>query len=879
MSTTQPGMFQCGQCKKYYKRLDHLARHVRSRTSLSSPCPHRDPEYLVDKSAARYSDQTLQVPCLPKGFYKTVCCPWSSFLGFSDCASGTYLRDTSLDMAPKRVTALQVNSPVSCLGGDEKPCRRCQEKGIDCKWSDSMDIDTEFASPEGEQQQQDESIFSHDAASSSMDVFTDPSALAPNSVGSTSASSGMEPPTLDILTPQTTQSLFHNLDTSMPHDTDPYFFSQIPDLNLLSSGWASTNTNEAEMFSYNELDDIDLRFLDSYNTSIPFEIRSIQPTPRGAQTPRAASHTDPGEPAAMCTEAFQNSHWKFRPNAKDHAGAEEHNLSLPAVDSAYPSPESGVALDMNTRVTCAKLEGPARDRILMMVVNSCRSDHLTKAVASFPSAELLDTLLQFYLTSDVTHATSFIHAASLNPNEKRPELVAAMAACGAVLTSDPALSKLGYAIQECLRVAVAKHWERDNTLVRDLQLTQAFLITLEMGIWSGLPRKVEIAESFFNPVLTMMRRDGKFKRSAYAETKFNSTHGVVSRNEWMKWVEDESFKRLAFRMLSHDANVSMALLVSPSISYAEVLLPLPRDLELWTAASTEHWSSLIASRGSMEPLYIADVIDDPDVLNNHVGSVDTYVAILAVLSCTWTMCWEYLQLSSLQRSKPRRWNTLVTEMRKDELLKLLGHVKLGLSHDVSADPEIEMRLELTLLHLQMPFEDIQIFAGMEGPERARAVYPTVREWAKSEAARQTVYHAAQIVQIAKQSSGGSMRGPMAIILYHASLAFWVYGLLSEQAGISRALSQNVYLDDGDNIALQRFKGFGQGQPCIRWRSEIAGQGEVVIGVPLSQPDKVMEAVMGVVRNNFKGVPVPHLTEKLVQLMAELENSAKRKLDA
>jgi uncharacterized Zn-finger protein len=36
MSTTQPGMFQCGSCKKNYKRLDHLARHVRSRVFASS---------------------------------------------------------------------------------------------------------------------------------------------------------------------------------------------------------------------------------------------------------------------------------------------------------------------------------------------------------------------------------------------------------------------------------------------------------------------------------------------------------------------------------------------------------------------------------------------------------------------------------------------------------------------------------------------------------------------------------------------------------------------------------------------------------------------------------------------------------------------------
>ncbi|KAJ4012016.1 hypothetical protein NW752_004411 [Fusarium irregulare] len=730
-----------------------------------------------------------------------------------------------------------------------------------------MELDAEYAS--SEDQQQDDSMFSQDNESSSMPGFAEQ-----NSIGSTSASSVMGQQSLDILTPQTTQSLFQNLDPSLNPATDPLFF-QFPDLNLLSGGWGSTQANDVDMFSYNELDDIDLRFLDSYNTTIPFEIRSIQPTPRGAQTPRAASHTDPGEPAAMCTEAFQNSHWKFRPNAKDHAGAEEHNLALPATDSAYPSPESGVALDLNTRVTCAKLEGPARDRILMMVVSSCRSDHLSKAVASFPSAELLDTLLQYYLTSPVSHATAFIHAASLNPNEKRPELVAAMAACGAVLTSDPALSKLGYAIQECLRMSVAKHWERDNSLVRDLQLTQAFQIILEMGIWSGLPRKVEIAESFFHPVLTMMRRAGKFKRSAYSDHKPSGPRSA-SREEWLKWVEDESFKRLAMRMLSHDANASMALMVSPSVSYAEVLLPLPGHADLWNAPSPEQWSSLMATRENSEPLYVADVIDDPDVLNNYAGSVDAYVAILAVLACTWTICWEYLQIASLQRSKPRRWNTLVTEMRKDELIKLIGHLKLSLSPEASADPEIQMRLELSLLHLQMPFEDIQIFAGMEGTERARAVYPMVRDWAKSEAARHTIYHAAQIVQMAKDAPKGSMRGPMAIMLYHASLTFWVYGLLSDH---SRALSQNVYLDDADNISLQRFKGFGQGQPCIRWRSEIEGQGEVMMSVSLSQPDKVMEAVMAVVRRNFAGMSTPHLTEKLVQLMAELENSAKRKMDA
>ncbi|RSL82384.1 hypothetical protein CEP51_005205 [Fusarium floridanum] len=755
---------------------------------------------------------------------------------------------------------------------EEKPCRRCQEKGLECRWPGSNDVDMVMTPPET-CPQEDESIFTQEDAPAMTSLSN------PLSMGQASPPSMGGQASLDVLTPQTTQHLFQTLDPSLNIENNPLFF-HFPDLNLLSGQWSSAPTNDMDTSTYNGLDDMDLQFLDSYNVSIPFEVsNTFQPTPRGTQTPRT-SHMDPGQPAAMCSEAFQNSHWRFRPNAKDHAGAEDHNLSLPSMTSDYPSPESRVSLNTNTRVTCAKLGGPARDRILMMIVNSCQSDSLSKAVASFPSVDLLDTLVQYYLTSPHTRAVSFIHAASFDPNEKRPELVAAMVACGAVLTSDPALCKLGRAMQECLRLAISRRWEQNNTLVRDLQLLQAFLINLEVGIWSGLPRKVEIAESFFQPILTMMRRDGKFKPSAYPIVNVGDTYGFDLRQAWLNWVENESFKRLAFRLLFHDMGVSMALLVNPLISYAEVLLPLPGSPDIWTAASPEQWKSCLAAQENAEPMVVADFLDNPDLLNDLGNSIDIYMAGMAVLGCIWAMCWEYLQFSSLQRSRPRRWNALVTELRKDELLKLLSHLKLSLTSQISIDPEINLRLELCLLHLHMPFEEIQIFAGMEGPERARAVYPIISDWVKSEDARHTIYHAAQIMQLVKALPKGSIRGPPVIILYHASLAFWVYGLLSDQSlGTTRLTTQSVYLDDEEGTALQRFKGFGQGQPCIRRRSDMPGEEDVLVSVPLSQPDKVMETIMSIVRENFSGMAVPHLTEKLVQLMAELEKSAKRKVAA
>lgn len=70
-----------------------------------------------------------------------------------------------------------------------------------------MELDAEYAS--SEDQQQDDSMFSQDNESSSMPGFAEQ-----NSIGSTSASSVMGQQSLDILTPQTTQSLFQNLGRS-----------------------------------------------------------------------------------------------------------------------------------------------------------------------------------------------------------------------------------------------------------------------------------------------------------------------------------------------------------------------------------------------------------------------------------------------------------------------------------------------------------------------------------------------------------------------------------------------------------------------------------------------------------------------------------------
>jgi hypothetical protein len=364
--------------------------------------------------------------------------------------------------------------------------------------------------------------------------------------------------------------------------------------NFLPGLWSAVGNNMGveQPFPGIELDDLDLRFLDTYNITVPFELGRPSFSEATQKAPSMGRSNNMPHPASSASEAFRNHHWRFRPNHKDHGAAEEHNLSLPSDVRDHPSPES--QMSFARRATSVRLGSAVRDKILSIVIRSCRPENLPKAIASFPSVELLDTLIQFYLTSPHARADSFIHAATFDPNEKRPELLLAMASAGAVLTSDSTLTKLGYAMQECIRTAIPVLWERDNSLIRDLELSQAFLINLETGLWSGQSRKVEITESFLQSALTMFRRGGSFRKSNYPSPIVDvNDQNTPNDTTWRAWIEQESFKRTAFRLVQHDLNSSMYLMVNPLVSYAELSLPLPCSPSLWAAPSAQHWKSLL----------------------------------------------------------------------------------------------------------------------------------------------------------------------------------------------------------------------------------------------------------------------------------------------
>jgi hypothetical protein len=87
-------------------------------------------------------------------------------------------------------------------------------------------------------------------------------------------------------------------------------------------------------------------------------------------------------------------------------------------------------------------------------------------------------------------------------------------------------------------------YERDNTFIRDLRTSQIYALTIDIGIWSGNRRKTEIAESFSQPLITMLRRALRFRRSVYSTiVPLAEDKGHVLETKWRNWVDQESFKR------------------------------------------------------------------------------------------------------------------------------------------------------------------------------------------------------------------------------------------------------------------------------------------------------------------------------------------------
>jgi hypothetical protein len=666
-----------------------------------------------------------------------------------------------------------------------------------------------------------------------------------------------------------TEATLSFFDGSVPHfdetpSIDPFlpdYFRNMPPYETFFSGQATPRGILDLSFDLDVgLTDIDLGLLDQYNFQVPFAADTPSVDNQGSEQPIPESESVP-----VRTEAFKQSIWRYLPQRhKDFGGAEQVNLAYPDSDK-----DNGRCSHMaQRRATSERLHRVSRDRLMALVLGTCSSENVRKISSAFPSIELLDTLIQFFLTSPSLDAQYWFHLPTFSPSKISPEVLACIVAAGAVSTPDIPLRKLGFALHEASRIGQAKAFEADNSAIRDLQHLQNLLLELQIGMWSGISRKMEIAESFLQPLMTMLRRGGRFRRSTWKQVMPSADGQSASLEaQWQEWVHQESYLRLVYRAFELDRQSSMALLKPPLISYSEMQLPLPSSKNLWQAKTASAWKVAYlesAHETNNRPSALASFLD-LDYLARYDSASTTYLHMI------WGMVWEYRQMSALaSRSHSKINNNLILTSRYSELVKQLEDFRVS-SPPLSKGSEIT--LELMLVHLNAPLDDIQLFAGIEGHEEARNAYPVLHEWSKSVAARQALWHAGQILRAAEGLPSALLSKFNAIAVYHAGLILWGYGFIKRTISNGPTANDNsqplVILNGDDSLSARRFITLDRGLPSIRPPGSHTS-------TRLSDVSGVMDGLIQLLKAPHDAVEgsCPPLVGNLVQLLEGLRAATK-----
>lgn len=630
---------------------------------------------------------------------------------------------------------------------------------------------------------------------------------------------------------------------------------------------------------------------------------------RGNSNNTADMHASPHSDAHLRSEAFEKSpwswgHWIPKKHHNTFSGQEIIAIEQRINAGDQLTPGDGYQLTYT-------MDLQARDRILRLVTSIAAA---RLPISSFPSPELLSDLVNVFALQEQASTDSYVHWPSLNIRELRTETILGILAKGATFVALQPVHRIGLVFQEIVRLAIAEVFEQDNSTTRQLQPLQAYMLSLDVGLWSGYRRKTEIASSFLQPAATMLSWSDAFTKFRYQDIEpSHEDDAVENERKWKMWVEQESLKRLVLHTFLHDSQASLAHTRDPLFSPSRMQLPFPLSAELWQCQDAESWRrcyrSIDRPKQSQMPSVVA-VLADIQILNKYSRSTDQRLSTLLACHLLAYDVMQYRQqatvfTSSAGHTRRDRW--LAHTNRQKEIYEDLTAMHTYCEMMTAPLREGAFLLHYLMMLLHAPFEDIQLFSGRSGESEARRVYPMIKAWAEDAESRTAIWHAGQALRAARMFEKTRLRDFYAVIVHHVALTLWVYGMVtSNTARMSGAQSpareqvsqtfhshrddksgseDDVLLDGEDGRLPKAFRHLGQGRPCL----SKTGENEIFIGTsfspphgevqvcPLEQPKSVMLLAAQILEGNFPKSTsgLPPLVDNLAKLMAELSRFSGR----
>ncbi|KAL4864926.1 hypothetical protein BDV12DRAFT_158250 [Aspergillus spectabilis] len=849
---------QCPQCDRAYERPDHLARHLDShrnqRTFQCSIC-HRG----FNRRDVLHRHQLLHSGGKPIGKYRgrtTEAC--------EECAA----------------------AKASC--NNSRPCNRCARKGIPCVPRNSNQRrDKTIATPASDVETpcglvEDEL---------NVEIDTTPSTISTEGIYNAHQAStrfegrggSLYSPTLPTssATPFSRQASGIIVHGSQEMSGFPAFFEHVM---MPASLCPSVDTGVQQprgVFDFMEPDftspDAGLFGADilvDLDKILEFNLSPAVTTPSFDVSTEEQS-------TRQRVAAFRKSLWLWVPEKNQTGFSDDGQIPLKDGDMT-----ASISSLHRSRLEALNIRGnltqQLRDSIFQLVIGIGKTQ---LSVPTFPSAESLDALIKIGI-SKRTETDAWIHPYTLYHQNSRPELLAALVAAGCVCSAIPSISKAGMVLLEIVRVSLAQLVESDNSVLRDLQYFQASMMWLDIGIFCGYKRKMQIAESHLQPLCTALRRAGVFDRSFYSQHhEFPALLDKGSVDDaWLEWVQQESLIRLAYHLFEHDIEAAAAMNRPPLTSYTEFTLPFPSARDLWLAPTATAWKALWETKYAhtiASNLSLRGLLAEPSLLTHLPVNMDTGVINSALLHGLMSQVREFRQqalLADSYHSTFKAVTRLWLQSRQEDLLSSFNAVK----DDMENTPEIATLFrEFALMHLHVNFDSIQRFAGQFGELEARQEYPKLRGWSSTKESRTSIWHAGQVLRAARQVPPFQLRGFDSLAIYHAVLVLWISGLLrcGEKQDETVLASPDSYrnhlvcLDGPESESTKAFVNRDISQPALTLQITHPDGDQRTALSPLRSPRSVMDAGRQVFDHNCHGATdhLPPLIDNLRNLMRDLGN--------
>jgi hypothetical protein len=438
---------RCHICGRCYERADHLNRHLKSHENAR---PHKcnrcsksfNRADLLNRHQAAHDRPPAERPTIERGNRAATAC------------------------------VACVNAKAKCQ--DQKPCTRCQARGISCQiFGDGAQSKRGRAasnlgsrsnlgsgSQVGEDNTRDERFEGNGTFSSedNRHHIDDTSGLY---LSNSMAEDSVLDPTLAAHVISTKNFQYDTHASNSTYDNEIQTsanlnntFSAYEDIALQGDGQFDNDFGLVPRNSYFsqdldfgmwdfDLDTVELAGLNHINTSLSGTDLNQSPKP-STRAPKEASKR---------YAAFERSPWLWTPTKNDQTMIDQQDLNLDEdTIPAILTPASPAAI-IDEFTSCC-IHHKERDKMLSLVfaipAATTKSPYL-------PSLTLLNSIIQVYFVQESFKVDQLIHVGTFDPSKALPQLHTAIVAAGSSLISTPAIWKMGLALQEVVRHSVANY--------------------------------------------------------------------------------------------------------------------------------------------------------------------------------------------------------------------------------------------------------------------------------------------------------------------------------------------------------------------------------------------------------------------------------------